>query len=147
MNMRQREEALKSMIQWLSHSNELGKAPSKIEAAQEFDYNDMHYYIFKFKKGLFGDWLLGVCGGYEGDDLEHCGHILSHMQKYDEANALEQAISMIEQIKAYWIEQAKRQQIQEKFEENLKYISGTEIEPKTIEDQFTKSESRFFIKV
>ena len=38
-------QAVTDMIEWLSDEHELGKAPSKIEVAGEFDYDDAHYYI------------------------------------------------------------------------------------------------------
>lgn len=37
--------------------------------------------------------------------------------------------------------------IQEVFKENLKYISNTEIDPKIIEEQFVKTNTRFFLTV
>ena len=64
--------ALQSMTEWLAHPQELGKKPSSIELAGEFDLYDLHYYIFRYKKSILGKWLLGVCGGYEKDELEHC---------------------------------------------------------------------------
>ncbi len=67
----------------------------------------MHYYIFKFKVGLFGKWFVGVCGGFEEDALEPCGHIFSNMQEYNEATAQNECIVMVEKIMAYWKEQAK----------------------------------------
>lgn len=103
----QRGVATKAMIEWLSNPNELGKAPSKIEIADEFDLHNMHYYIFKYKKSFLGKWLLGVCGGYEGDELEHCGHVFSDMSEYDE-KALQNAINIVENIRAYWMKQADR---------------------------------------
>lgn len=91
MNEKQKQEACRAMSEWLSHPSELGKAPFRIECAGEFDIEGLHYYIFKFKKSLLGDWLLGVCGGYEENSDEHCGHIFSEMEKYDEKTAEESA--------------------------------------------------------
>lgn len=71
--MNQQQAAMQSMKEWLSHPGELGKEPAKIEPAGEFDLHDLHYYIFRYKKGMFGKWLLGVCGGYGPEDTEHCG--------------------------------------------------------------------------
>lgn len=107
MNQEQMNAAKREMIGWLSHPAELGKAPSKIECTGEFDLYDMHYYIFKYKKGLFGKWLLGVAGGYEGEELENCGHTFSEMQEYNEANAQKDAISLVEHVRAFIMEQAK----------------------------------------
>lgn len=52
MNKEQLYAAQTAMIEWLSDPHELGKKPFKIECAGEFDFNEMHYYIFKFKASL-----------------------------------------------------------------------------------------------
>lgn len=78
----QARNAMAVMEEWLS-SAELGKKPAKLEIAGEFDLHDLHYYIFKFKKSVLGSWKVGVCGGYEGEGLGHCGHIFSAMEAYD----------------------------------------------------------------
>ena len=83
MMNQQQNAAMEAMAEWLSHPEELGKAPARIEPAGEFDLHDMHYYMFKYKKGLLGKWLLGVCGGYEPEEKEHCGHVYSEMEPYD----------------------------------------------------------------
>lgn len=103
----QQVAALESMKEWLSHPGELGKEPSKIELAGEFDLYDLHYYIFKYKKGLLGKWLLGVCGGYEPGETDHCGHVFSEMEPYDADTAEEKAIAMVEMLRQYWMDRAK----------------------------------------
>ena len=80
---KQQRAAKKAMISWLEDPSELGKTPAKIECTGEFDLHGLHYYIYKFKKNFTGDWLMGVCGGYEGEELENCGHVFSEMKKYD----------------------------------------------------------------
>lgn len=119
----QQTAALQSMKEWLSHPGELGKEPSKIELAGEFDLHDLHYYIFKYKKGLLGKWLLGVCGGYEPGETEHCGHVFSEMEPYDPATAGEKAAAMVEMIRQYWMDQAKQ------FKENSGGGAGESSEP------------------
>ncbi|MDO4551676.1 MAG: DUF4261 domain-containing protein [Planctomycetia bacterium] len=109
MNHTQMEAAKESMIRWLSHPHELGEAPTEIECAGEFDLHGLHYYIFKFKttrnSGAEDQWLLAVCGGYEKEsDTEHCGHIFSEMEPYDEENAIQQATNLVEMIRSYWIQ-------------------------------------------
>ena len=89
MNEIQMRAASEAMAEWLSHPQELGRVPAKIECAGEFDLYDMHYYIFRYKKTSMGEWLIGVCGGYEGDGTEHCGHVFSEMEPYEEDTALE----------------------------------------------------------
>lgn len=108
MNKEQLYAAQTAMIEWLSDPHELGKKPFKIECAGEFDFNEMHYYIFKFKASLLGKWLVGVCGGFEDDDLEPCGHIFSNMQEYNETTTKNECITMVENIMAYWKEQAAK---------------------------------------
>lgn len=107
MNQKQIDVAQESMAEWLAHPQELGKKPSKIECAGEFDLHDLHYYIFKYKKGMLGKWLVGVCGGFEGNDIEHCGHVFSQMQEYNESTAEEDCIAMVEMVRSYWMERAE----------------------------------------
>lgn len=114
MNQKQMNDAKSEMIGWLSHPAELGKAPSKIECAGEFDLYDMHYYIFKYKKGLLGKWLLGVAGGYEGEELDNCGHTFSEMKEYKEASAEKDAIQLVEYVRAFIMEQAKKSEERKK---------------------------------
>lgn len=45
---------------------------------------------------------MGVCGGYEENSDEHCGHIFSEMEKYDEKTAEESAKNIVENIRSYW---------------------------------------------
>jgi len=106
--MNQKELATQEMVRWLSHPAELGKKPAKIECTHEFDYLGLKYYIFKFKKGLFlSQWMLGVCGGYEENETEHCGHIFSEFKSYNPSSEKEDAIEIIEMIRQYWMQQAK----------------------------------------
>lgn len=95
-----KEEAVNIMIGWLSHENELGKAPAKIEVAGEFEYDDNHYYILKFKENICSKWQVAVCGFDE--DGEECGHTFSEFEPYDPKTAQEKCIAMIEYLKEYW---------------------------------------------
>ena len=90
------------MIEWLADPHELGKKPSKIKHVGEFDYEGMRFYIFKYKKGFFGKWLVGVSGGYEGDELDPCGHTFSEMREYDPQTAQADCFAMIDMIMNYW---------------------------------------------
>lgn len=144
---KQKDVAKKAMIEWLADEHELGKEPSKIECVHEFDLYDLHYYVFRFKKGILGEWLLGVAGGYEKDSNEHCGHVFSDMEKYDAKTAIDLSIKMVEKIRAYWIKQAKQQEFKKYFEQNLKYISQTEISIELIEKQFVKDNKHYYITV
>lgn len=98
------------MEEWLSHPQELGKKPAKLEIAGEFELHELHYYIFKFKKSVLGSWKVAVCGGYEGDGLGHCGHIYSEMEDYDPSTAQEKCVQMVEKIRQYWMDRAMEQE-------------------------------------
>ncbi len=106
----QKKYATAVMEEWLSHPQELGKKPARLEIAGEFDLHDLHYYIFKFKKSAFDSWRVAVCGGYEGDSLGHCGHIYSEMEPYDPSTAEEKCVAMVENLRQYWMEQAAGQE-------------------------------------
>ena len=108
MNREQMEAAKRDMAEWLSDPHELGRAPVRMEYAGEFELHGIRYYIFKFKAGLLGSWRIGVSGGYEGDALEPCGHTFSDMKKYDPDTAQNDCVQMVERIRAYWMEQAKK---------------------------------------
>ena len=108
MNQVQMNAAKEDMLNWLAHPQEPGTEPAELECAGEFDLHDLHYYIFKYKKSVSDKWLLGVCGGYAGNELEHCGHVFSEMEEYNTDTAEQQAIDLVETIRNYWIEQAKQ---------------------------------------
>lgn len=76
--------------------------------AGQFGYNEMRCCIFKFKTGALGGWLVGLCGGFEGDDPEPCGHTFSEMQPYRKPNVQSDCIAMVEKIMVYWKERAKK---------------------------------------
>lgn len=107
INEQQKQSALEAMLNWLEDPRELGKKPAKIECVKEFQYDEMKYYIFKYKKSALGKWLLGVSGGFEEDSLEECGHTFSEMKEYDESSAVEDATALIETVKEFWKEQAE----------------------------------------
>lgn len=138
MNSEQMNAAQNEMINWLMHPQELGRKPFKIECAGEFDLHDLHYYIFKYKKSFIGKWLLGVCGGYENDSLENCGHIYSEMEAYNESTAVEKATSMVEMIRNYWIEQAKNAQNSSEQSENCNIELYDNTEMDAVEEHIRK---------
>ena len=99
---RQKQVAKVAMIAWLLHPNELGKKPIAIKCVEIFELHKMKYYIFKYKKSPLGKWLLGVCGGYEEDSIDNCGHVFSEMKRYNASKAKQESIEMVEKIRAYW---------------------------------------------
>ena len=94
----QKNEALRAMTEWLKDSAIMGKKPSHIEYVDAFDYSGLRYYIFKFRKGLFGKWFLGVCGGYRRGSTKNCGHVTSRFEEYNAISAVETATRMIESL-------------------------------------------------
>ena len=96
----QKNEALRTMTEWLKQQPSMGKKPSHIEYANAFDYNGLRYYIFKFRKSIFGKWFMGVCGGYRRGSLKNCGHIASKFEVYNAISAKEAAIAMVEEAGA-----------------------------------------------
>ena len=62
---------------------------------------------------------LGVCGGYEGDSLDHCGHVYSEMQEYVEETAKEDAIALVEYVRSQIMELAKRERKRKKKQGTL----------------------------
>ena len=108
MYEKQFHAAQENMLEWLADPHELGKKPYRIAYAGDFELHGMRYYMFKFKTGLLSPWLVGVSGGFEGDDPEPCGHTFSDMKKYSAAASQSDCIEMIERIRAYWMEQAKK---------------------------------------
>ncbi len=55
-----------------------------------------------------GKWLLGVSGGYEGEELTPCGHTFSEMELYNEAAAIDDAEAVVKNIKEYWKNQGNQ---------------------------------------
>jgi len=113
---KQADAAREEMIRWLSHENELGKKPAKTECTNTFIHETMTYYIFKFKKRIFDKkWLVAVCGGYEGSELKHSGHIFSGFKDYDPSTEIEDAIKIVNELREYWMSRAKQFQAGEDF--------------------------------
>jgi len=98
MNTSQMNSAKESLVTWLQQPEELGKMPNKIEWAGEFDMLGVHYYIFRFRKYFFGKWMVGVCGGYREDEAEHCGHVGSEYQRYNEDTAENDCAYLVERM-------------------------------------------------
>lgn len=106
MNEKQREAATAAMIRWLEHPAELGYAPLKIKIAGTFVDEGDTFYIFKYKKSFFGQYLLGVCGGYAPDSLEHNGFVFSEMEPFRAATAEKDAKKLVARVCEFWRSQA-----------------------------------------
>lgn len=98
----QEDAAIESLSNWLEHPSELGKKPSKIELAGNFELDGLKYYIIKYKKNILGNWLVGVAGGYEENSLETVGHTFSEFKEYKEETAKAECTKMVNMIKDYW---------------------------------------------
>ena len=100
----QMKQAIEDMSAWLSHPAELGRKPRRIACAGMFVQNDLNYYIIKFKCSILGPWIVGVCGGYEGNSLKNCGQAFSQMNVYRPETAERDCRDMVEMISNYWIQ-------------------------------------------
>ena len=104
---KQEKAAYTAMLSWLHEDSVLKNEPEMMECVREFDLHNMHYYMFRFKELKNDPWLLGVCGGYEENDEQHCGHVFSRYLEYKEESALQDAIDIVEMIRTYWMKQAQ----------------------------------------
>lgn len=148
MNTKQVEIAIRDLAEWLVDEEVLKKPPVEIECTGDFEMDGLTYYILKYKKRKFGKWYIGVCGGFEGDSEEHCGHIFSGGEDlYEEDTALDLASRMAEFIKGYNEREGISNALQDAFKENLKYISRMETDPEKIDAQFVRSETRFYLTI
>ena len=148
INNKQADVALNALSEWLADEEHLGKAPSKIECTMDFEMDGLKYYIFRYRKKMLGPWFIGICGGFEGNSLEHCGHIFSGMEDvYEEKTALDLGQRMAAFIRDFNAREQFREAIDEKFKLNLKYISQTEADVDKIARQFVKTNSRFYLTV
>lgn len=148
MNTKQVEIAIKDLSEWLVESEVLQKPPVEVECTGDFEMDALTYYILKYKKRKFGKWYIGVCGGFEGDSEEHCGHIFSGGEDlYEEDTARDLAWRMADFIKDYNEREKFQSMIQDAFKANLDYISQTEVDPEKIESQFVRTETRFYLTI
>ncbi len=96
------ENAKKNLESWLAHPNELGKRPSSIEYTNSFkDEDGINCMIFKYKKSMFGKWLLGI--------VSESG-TFSEMKEYNSATEIEDAKEILNMLKNYWKQRAKEMQ-------------------------------------
>lgn len=97
---------------------------------------------------MLDKWKLAVCGGYEENGLEHSGHIFSDMKEYNDKTAIEDAVEIVERIRAYWMQRARRQEeLENRIRANNKFRTAETVPAADISGQFVKSESRFYLTV
>ena len=152
MDKRQMSAALESLSEWLSDKERLGAAPAAIECAGEFDLDGLRYYIFKFRRALEGEWLIGISGGYKAGSLTNCGHIFSEMDPYVERTARESGVMMAQFIRDFMREKnseerERRERVNRLFSGNCEYVSKTSLNVEEIAGQFIKSETRAHLTV
>lgn len=93
-------EAKQELENWLSHPNELGQKPIKIEYTNHFEDKDgIHCFIFKYKKALFSKWYLGIVSD---------SGTFSEMREYHKETEMNDATEILEKLKNYWKEMAKK---------------------------------------
>ena len=94
------KEAMLELEKWLLDPHELGHRPSKIEYTNSFEDEDgIKCMIFKYKKSILGKWLLGI--------VSESG-TFSEMQEYNKYTEIEDAKKILEMLKNYWKERAKK---------------------------------------
>ncbi len=92
--------ATEKLIVWLQDFRELGHRPARIKYTNEFITEDnIHCYIFKYKKTLFSKWYLGICSD---------SGVFSNFQEYHKNTELKDALNIIELLKTYWQKQVNK---------------------------------------
>ena len=149
MNDRQIEIARDALCKWLSEQEQMsGKPPKKIEyafALKDDQDNGRIYFVFKFKKGAVGKYLIGIAGGFEDEESTEVGAVFSGFDEFpdDRDAAVELAFKMID----FTVMLKARERMQSVFEQNLKYISSEKLDAEKTARQFVKTETRFFLTV
>ncbi len=88
------DNAKKRLDNWLTHPNELGFSPEKIEYTNSFvDKDNIRCLIFKYRETPKSKWLLGIVSD---------SGAFSEMKGYKKNTELEDAIEILEMLKNYW---------------------------------------------
>lgn len=141
-NKSQMKAAEKSLSEFLTA--QFGHKPVGMKCMHEFEMNGFMYCVLKYRKSLLGTDYVGICGGFEGESEEHCGHVFGNYKvEYRRETAIEDGKKMLTLL----ISRQQQEQMQECFEDNLKYISQTEISADVIARQFVKTNSRFYLTI
>ncbi len=127
---------------------EFDQKPFGMKCMHEFEMDGMTYYIFKFSKWIFGKKCIGVCGGFDGDSTEHCGHVFgTYTDEYEEETAIEMGKTMAAFIADFQLNEKLGEHVQTGFKSNLEYISVTELSADVIARQFVRTDSRFYLAI
>lgn len=88
------KKAQEELEKWLSHPQELGNKPTKIKFTNQFVTDDgRKCVIFKYKKYIFGKWLLGIVSD---------SGTYSEMLEYNEETEIEDAKKLMDILANYW---------------------------------------------
>lgn len=104
--------AKKQLEHWLSHPNELGCIPAKIEYTNSFrDKDGIECLIFKYQKTLQDKWLLGIVSD---------SGVFSEMQEYHKDTEIQDAAKIVEMLKNHWKAEAKKAELtlEDKIQKN-----------------------------
>mgnify|MGYP004712867823 FL=1 len=78
---------------WLADPHELGRKPAKVEYVNFFEDNGIRCLIFRYRKSLFGKWLLGIVSD---------SGTFSEMREYRPETARQDAQALLDTLKNYW---------------------------------------------
>ena len=87
------EKAKDELSNWLSDYRELGHKPSKIEYTNEFVTENIHCYIFKYKKERFSKWYLGIVSD---------SGTFSEFKEYKKETEIDDAKEIIKLLSEFW---------------------------------------------
>lgn len=94
------EQAKLKLAEWLEYPTELGCRPKYIEYTNSFEDEDgIKCMIFKYRKSILGKWMLGIVSD---------SGTFSEMKKYNQATEIEDAKKIVNMLKNYWKEQARK---------------------------------------
>lgn len=149
MNEKQKDIAQRTLCDWLAGQEQMdGKPPKKIEyefALRDEEYDDLIFFVFRFKKSAMGKYLIGIAGGFPDEESMDCTAVFSGFDEFpsDKDEAVDLAFRMV----GFILQFNAREKMRDVFERNLKYISRTEADAEKIAGQFVKTETRFFLTV
>ncbi len=90
--------------EWLKDIDQVTLSPKPPSSKMEVNMETLDFIVSQ----LDPDKVTFKVPVFDDDDLEPCGHIFSNMQEYNETTAKNECITMVENIMAYWKEQAAK---------------------------------------
>lgn len=134
--------AADALTDWLSKQNVTPKKLELVYSLKDDEDDEKIYGVFKFKKSAFGKFLIGIAGGFPDEESTVCDVAFSGFDEFPSTqnDAVGLAFAMIDFATA-------KDKFKKIFEQNLKYISSTELNAEKIARQFVKTQTRFFLEV